>query len=291
MVYDILGAAFDPKSPVAPNSTVTFTMTAENITNSVNTDCTLFIKRQDTGDVIGSKTEPVGPGEFISITVQDDVTMVMPSHDVTIEFETYYWASGEPVHDDEVQKTIKAPEPDIDVNQIDVPGTVQPDTVVEGAVELINTGAIEGTETFDVVMDGFTVDSVTATVPSGGTATDTFSFQAPSPGNHSVSIGAKTVNFTVEEGPQPNLSIRSTQFEATSCQISQGTLIRIVATVENTGDANGSGNIAFAAKNTAGSTGYTQQKSVSVGAGGTKQVATDSFTLDPGDWTPDAEVT
>lgn len=106
-------------------------------------------------------------------------------------------------------------------------------------VAATNTGEAEGTFVAEPEVDGTPVGSKAATLFPGETRELTFTWRPDEEGTYTLTVGGKTVMVDVATPNGPAPAFRVTALEPDDDEVAVGSTTRVVATVENTGDAAG----------------------------------------------------
>ena len=110
---------------------------------------------------------------------------------------------------------------------------------VEVAADVENVGDRDGTFTAELVVDGAVVDTQDVHVEAGSAETVSFVESFADPGEYEIEVNdAHAGTLTVEEEPEADLEVTEADLESST--ITEGEYVEVMATVENTGDSEGS---------------------------------------------------
>ncbi len=209
--------AVNETSPLT-NETVGITATVENTGDVEGTETVEFVID---GTVVD--TQQVTVAATSSKTVTYNTTLDRGTHDVTVNGL------------DPVTVTALAPA-NVSVDYSVAPLTALTNETVSVSVSVSNSGDVAANQTLNISVDGTVVDSRTKEVAGTSLETYTYDLGTLDRGTHDVTVNGLAATTVTVEAPA-NISLVSQTVESTDLLSTDP--VNVTATLENTGDRNG----------------------------------------------------
>ncbi|MFC6721526.1 CARDB domain-containing protein [Natrialbaceae archaeon GCM10025896] len=218
--FDVTDASLGTDE-IAPGESVETTATIEN---TGDLEGSFDAELEVDGQTVDSEPVTVDGGESTTVSFDRSFSDI-GSYDVSVSGETAGTVTvGEPASFDVTDASLDTDE-------------ITPGESVETTATIENTGDLEGSFDAELEVDGQTVDSEPVTVDGGESTTVSFDRSFSDAGSYDVSVSGETAGTVTVLEPA---SFEVTDASLASAEIVRGDAAEATATVENTGDLEGS---------------------------------------------------